>query len=181
MSFRAIFNKVPRLLKVPGFINPEYFITRSATFDLNKQIASENTPVPRKKTVRIPKITLITPENNNISITTLEEAQKISKRRDLKLVKIVDLDAKTSRPVYKLMSGAEFLKEDLKRRAERKANKAESLIKGEKLLTLSYRISDHDLNSRIRNIEKWLAKSYEIRVVINGEAENMSNAVIYLL
>lgn len=147
-----------------------------ATFDINQTSVSDK-PV-KKKTAPVPKITLILPENN-VSITTIEEATKISKRRDLKLVKIIDLDTKTDRPVYKLMTGAEYHAEDLKRRAERKASRQDSYIKGEKLLTISHKISDHDLNSRIRNIEKWLLKPYEVRVVINGEASNMSAAVSF--
>lgn len=46
------------------------------------------------------KVTLIS-QNEDVSIVSFAEAQKISKRRELKLVKIIDFDAKTSRPVYK--------------------------------------------------------------------------------
>jgi translation initiation factor IF-3 len=48
-----------------------------------------------------PKITLI--DDQKIEIVSLEAAKKLSKRRDLKLVKVIDLDAKTQRAVYKLM------------------------------------------------------------------------------
>lgn len=46
------------------------------------------------------KVTLIS-QNEDVTIVSLAEAQKLSKRRELKLVKIIDVDAKTSRPVYK--------------------------------------------------------------------------------
>lgn len=36
-----------------------------------------------------------------VSITSLDEAQKIAKRRGLKLMKETDLDGKSQRPVYK--------------------------------------------------------------------------------
>lgn len=56
-----------------------------------------------KKSKPAPKITLVG-SDQSVSIVSLDEAQKISKRRDLKLVKIVDSDMKTQRPVYKCVS-----------------------------------------------------------------------------
>lgn len=46
------------------------------------------------------RITLISPDNS-ISITDLRNAQNLSSRRELKLVKIQDIDSKTRRPIYK--------------------------------------------------------------------------------
>lgn len=123
-----------------------------------------------KKAKVAPKITLIA-QDQSVSIVNLDEAQRISKRRDLKLVKIIDLDMKTQRPVYKLMTSAEYLNEDLKRREEKKRSKAEATIKGDKLLTISARITEHDLNSKIQNVVKWLRKSYEVRIVISGDGD----------
>lgn len=62
----------------------------------------EEKPEPKKKKTFIPKITLIS-SDESISVTTLDEAKKISLRRDLKLVKITDLDTKTQRPIYRLV------------------------------------------------------------------------------
>ncbi|XP_026468579.1 uncharacterized protein LOC113372460 [Ctenocephalides felis] len=88
----------------------------------------EEAPEPKKKKVFIPRITLIS-SDESISVTTLEEAKKISTRRDLKLVKITDMDTKTQRPIYRLMTGAQYFEEDLKRRAEKKAAKSEAFIR----------------------------------------------------
>lgn len=133
----------------------------------------------KKKTNIIPKITLIS--GDQLTITTLEEAQKLSKRRDLKLVKIVDLDTKTQRPVYKLMTGSEYHVEDLKQREQKKKDKLKGGIKGEKLLIINHNISEHDLQTDIRKIVKWITKSYEVRVVINGDNTNMDKAVSYIV
>lgn len=46
------------------------------------------------------KITLHSADGS-ISITSLEDAQKLAKRRGLKLAKEKDLDGKSQRPVYK--------------------------------------------------------------------------------
>nr|CAI5857162.1 unnamed protein product [Callosobruchus analis] len=140
----------------------------------SSHVVVETDPVtgePKKKKVPIiPKITLL--HGNDLTVTTLEEAQKISKRRDLKLVKIVDLDTKTERPVYKLMTPQEYNAEDIKHREEKKKQQSGSL-KGEKVVILSHNITEHDLQTYINKILKWLSKMYEVRVVINGDS-NMS-------
>ncbi|KAL1513090.1 hypothetical protein ABEB36_002559 [Hypothenemus hampei] len=155
------------------------FLSYNSLLVQNKtNIAAENpksvAEFPRKKTTPIPKITLLSGED--ISLSTLEEAQKIAKRRDLKLVKILDLDTKTQRPVYKLMSGAEYHAEDLKQRERKKLEKQNNQVKGEKVLIVGQNISEHDLNVHINKISKWLAKKYEVRMIINGNIENMSKA-----
>lgn len=127
----------------------------------------------KKKTVIIPKITLL--QGNEITVTTLEDAQKLSKRRDLKLVKIVDIDTKSQRPIYKLMTATEYHAEDLKQKEQKKKNK-EGAIKGEKLLILNYNIANHDIETNVKKISKWIGKSYEVRIVINGDS-NLQKAV----
>ncbi|XP_055530880.1 translation initiation factor IF-3 [Wyeomyia smithii] len=132
--------------------------------------ASDGVAGKAKKPKTSPKVTLVSTDQS-VSIVSLEEAEKISKRRDLKLVKMVDLELKTQRPVYKLMTSAEYLTEDLKRREEKKRNREAAAIKGDKLLSISARISEHDLNSKIQHVIKWLKKSYEVRVVISPDGE----------
>lgn len=72
------------------------------------------------------------------------------------------------------MTGSEFHSEELKRREEKKIAKKEPHIKGEKLLSLSDKISSNDLNSKISTCVKWIQKLHEVRVVVNG---NQSDSV----
>ncbi|XP_058459328.1 translation initiation factor IF-3, mitochondrial [Malaya genurostris] len=123
------------------------------------------------------KITLVGTDET-VTIVSIDEAQKISKRRDLKLVKIIDLDIKTHRPVYKLMTSAEFLTEDLKRRQKKNMNREEKSIKGNKLLSISARITNHDLNSKCQNVMKWLKKNYEVRVVVSGDGDKTKQEAV---
>lgn len=47
-------------------------------------------------------ITLLSAENENkLEVMSLDQAKKLAERRQLKLVSIHDVDAKTKRPVYK--------------------------------------------------------------------------------
>lgn len=70
---------------------------------------------------------------------------------------------------FRLMTGSEFHSEELKRREEKKIAKKEPHIKGEKLLSLSHKISLNDLNSKITTCVKWIQKLHEVRVVVNGD------------
>jgi len=144
-------------------------IAFSSTSTPPKQPLSKN---PKHKTS--PLITLLT--GDKIEIITLEHAQKLAERRQLKLVSIVDYDAKTSRPVYKMMTGHEYLSEELKKREEKKEARKEQHIKPEKLLTLNSKISEHDLDSKISKCIKWIEKLHEVRVVISGDESEMQKS-----
>lgn len=80
----------------------------------------------------------------------------------------MDLDTKTQRAVFRLMTGSEFHEEELKRREEKKKARNDPHVKGEKLLTLTSKISEHDLNSKLTKVQTWLRKFYEVRVVLNA-------------
>lgn len=67
------------------------------------------------------------------------------------------------------MTGSEFHSEEIKRREEKKEAKKEQHIKPEKLLTLSNKIAEHDLASKVNKCVKWIEKLHEVRVVITGD------------
>ncbi|XP_047522697.1 uncharacterized protein LOC125061349 [Pieris napi] len=139
---------------------------------ITMKISAGGKDIPKKKVFEA-RITLIGTDDS-VSITDLKSAQNISTRRELKLVKIQDEDAKTRRPVYKLMTNAEYHEEEISKRKQKQQAKENNFIKGNKLLTLSSRIAEHDLMTRIKKIGKLLEKQFEVRVVISGE-ENETN------
>lgn len=163
----AIFSHVPACTKLKYFSNkpPDPIIVEGVPASA----------VEQKKTKRpiIPKVTLISADDE-INILTLEEAQKLATRRNLKLVKIMDLDTKTERPVYKLMTAADYAAEDVKHKKEKKNSTG---YKGEKILLVSSVITDHDLQTQIRKVEKWVAKDYEVRVAISAESGSPDKSV----
>lgn len=156
-------------IKTTGIIFQSKCLFTGPTYYANeKNLEFIDQPNDKKKTKNDIKVTLIG-SNNAASVTSLEEAQKLSKRRNLKLVQIQEMDTKTHRPVYKLLSQAELLvTEDLK---TQKTN--QQVKKSEKMLTVGSRIGDNDLNSRLKNIVKWLGKQHEVRVLIEGKANDM--------
>ncbi|EDV98193.1 GH22807 [Drosophila grimshawi] len=111
-----------------------------------------------------------------MSITTLEDAQKLAKRRDLHLLRLNQTDAKTGRLMFKLVTAADMLADDTvegKDASSKSAAEKGSKKTTEKSLTIGARITDHDLASRLKNIAKWLHKRHEVRILIQG---NLSGA-----
>lgn len=127
-------------------------------------INAQGKDIPKRKTFEN-RITLISPDNS-VSITDLKNAQSLSVRRELKLIKIQDEDSKTRRPVYKLMTNTEYHAEEIARRKEKQGSQEK---KGEKLITLSSRIGEHDLMTGARKMIKLVEKQHEVRVVISGD------------
>ncbi|XP_025203748.1 translation initiation factor IF-3, mitochondrial [Melanaphis sacchari] len=119
----------------------------------------------RPKTVPQPKITLLGLEND-VSVVTMDVASKMCERRGLKLVKIIDIDTKTQRPVYQMMTANQFLKED------HKNEKSHNQLKKEKTVLINCRIGQGDLESKANNIHKWLSKMHEVRITITGDTAN---------
>lgn len=132
----------------------------------------DNSPVKklRPKTVRQSTITLLSPEKD-ISVVTMDVASKLCERRGLKLVKIIDIDTKTQRPVYQMMTPNQFLKEEKKRipnTDEKNINK----LKGEKKVLINCHIGRSDLEFKVNHILKWLDKMHEVRVTVTGDTAN---------
>lgn len=124
----------------------------------------------KKKTPAELKITLIT-DGDKMQVITMEQAKKMALSRQLKLVNVVDFDTKSSRPIYKLMTTHDYHSEDLKRREEKKEARNTPQIKGEKLLTINCKITQHDLDSKLVRVKKWIEKMHEVRVVITGDGD----------
>lgn len=172
---------------VSGLYNYHNFIpklSRQLTLwqsSLQQKIYGDNTSTPNhssttakeKKIKMSPKITLIG-QNQSLSVMSLEEAQKLAKRRDMHLVQTTQVNSKTQRPTYKIVTAAEMLSEQLNEiQPEAKENSMQT--KSEKMLTIGARINEHDLASRLKNIAKWLSKNHEVRILIQGTSSDMSS------
>lgn len=121
----------------------------------------------RPKTVPVPKITLLS-SDDSITVTVLENAQRLAKRRKLTLVKISELDSKTQRPVYKLMSSSVYLEkveEDVAENVEADGRDRQR-FKDTKLFYISAKITENDLLTKTKNVVKLLNKGHKVKIVI---------------
>ncbi|KYN06259.1 hypothetical protein ALC62_02751 [Cyphomyrmex costatus] len=125
---------------------------------------------PRPKTVPIPKITLLSPDNLT-TVTILEVAQRLAKRRNLTLIKVSDLESKTQRPLYKLVDNTGILEhfektEESKTDTKNDHNDAQKSSKGIKIFYISAKITDHDLQTKTKNMVKLLNKEHKVKIAI---------------
>lgn len=131
----------------------------------------------RPKTVPVPKITLVSLDNS-VTVTVLDEAQRLAKRRKLNLVKVSDLDSKTQRPVYKLMNSSVFIKEVGEKVEDNDEDKQKS--KDAKLHYISAKIAEHDLLTKMKNVVKLLNKRHKVKIVITLDGNNEVSSLIFL-
>ncbi|KAM3967981.1 uncharacterized protein ACR2FA_004297 [Aphomia sociella] len=136
---------------------------------VSTRLTADGKVIPKKKIFEN-RITLIGVDNS-VSITDLKNAESLSLRRELKLVKIQDVDSKTRRPIYKLMTNSEYHSEELERRKEKQEAHQKNTLKPAKLLSLSCKIGDHDLMTNVKKMIKLLEKQHEVKVVLTGEGE----------
>ncbi|XP_020284545.1 uncharacterized protein LOC109855102 isoform X2 [Pseudomyrmex gracilis] len=138
-----------------------------------KQDSTESSEkkVPRPKTVPVPKITLLLPDNS-MTVTVLAEAERLAKRRNLTLVKVEDFNSKTQRPLYKLASSSSTLLEETTEAVEnvkdsKKSKENKENFKDCKIVYLSAKIAEHDVRIKAKNMVKWLNKKHQVKVIIN--------------
>lgn len=127
-----------------------------------------------KRKIFIPKVTLLS-DTGDMTVMTLEEAEKLAHRRNLKLVKVVDVETRSERAVYRLMKVQDFMKEEAKAKAEAKAAR-DKTIKEDKTIAISGKIAEHDLETKLKSIQKMLRKRYGVRVLVAVDG-NLEKAV----
>lgn len=79
------------------------------------------------------------------------------------------------------MTNAEYHQEEILRRKEKQEARDNNSTKGQKLITLSSRIAEHDLLTGVKKMAKLLEKQYEVKVVISGNENEDSKAVCIFL
>lgn len=128
----------------------------------------EGGPPEGKKKRRPDKSELITliDTEDKISAVSLDNAERLAKRRDLKLVKVDDPNLQAGKKVYKLMTGKQYFEEEIKaKKAEKKTSVGG---KDEKILVVGGKITPHDLGVKLHSLTKWLSKGHQIKVTITS-------------
>lgn len=107
-------------------------------------------------------------------MTVLEDAQRLAKRRNLSLVKVDDVKGKTQQQVYKLVNNADIPEEDTK-----SVDKTEkSRKKDTKLFYITGKITEHDLQTKMKNTVRLLSKGRKVKIVITLDSADGVSSVI---
>lgn len=116
-------------------------------FLINEQITAE-------------KVLLITEDGVKHENLPIDEALKMAEERDLDLA-LVSPNPKM--PVCKLMDYSKFKYEQTKREKEQKKNQKIIVVKE---VQLSYRIDQHDFNTKLKMTKKFLSSGNKVNVVL---------------
>lgn len=142
-----------------------------------EQIDSNGNKKPRPKTEPIPKITLLSSDNST-TVTVLEVAQRLAKRRNLTLIKVSDLESKTQRPLYKLVSNTNILEHQTEEDTQDTNKAAQKSSKSTKIFYVSAKITEHDLQTKTKNMMKLLNKEYKVKIAITLDGADGVSSVI---
>ena len=103
-----------------------------------------------------------------LGIISYKEAMEIADAKELDLVK-VSPDAKP--PVCKILDYGKFKYEMNRKEKESKKNQKVSTIKE---IRTSVRVQEHDLNVKVKNIQKFISEGDKVKVSVRFRGREMS-------
>ena len=111
---------------------------------------------------------VIDKDGKQLGIMKLEEALSLAREQNLDLVQVTD---KVSPPVCKIIEYGKYLYRQQKK--EKKQSKKTSEIKG---IRLRFNISDHDIETKVKQAEQFLAKGDKVKIemVLRGREKALA-------
>ncbi|RMG86407.1 MAG: translation initiation factor IF-3 [Chloroflexi bacterium] len=122
--------------------------------------------------IRAREVRLITDDNDNIGVVSLNEALRMAEERGLDLVEVAP---NANPPVCRIMDFGKFQYE--RQRRERKARKQQVKIEV-KEIQLRPKTDDHHLGFKIRNARRWLQEGKKVRVRIRFRGREITHSDI---
>ena len=119
--------------------------------------------------IRDKEVRLISDEGEQLGIMSAAEALKISKEKNLDLVKIAPM---ANPPVCKIMDYGKFKFEKAKREKEQRKNQK---VIETKEIRLSLKIDTHDFNTKINQAKKFIADGNKLKVSIRFRGREMAH------
>lgn len=110
--------------------------------------------------IRVPEVRVLDRDGNNLGVMTTNEALRRAEEQEMDMVEI---NPKADPPVVKLMNFSHFKYQKEKELRKQKINAHVAEMKG---IRLSIRISDHDLEVRQKQAEKFLARGDKVQIEI---------------
>ena len=107
--------------------------------------------------IRAREVRLIDETGKQLGVLELGKALQIARERGFDLIQVTE---KLEPPVCKLMDYGKYLYQQQKKEKATKHQRVREL----KGIRLSFGISEHDLETRVHQAEKFLKKGYKIRV-----------------
>jgi len=107
--------------------------------------------------IRAKQVRLIGEEGEQLGVLDLEKALSLAKEKNLDLIQVTE---KVDPPVCKIMDHGKFLYA-LKKKEQKAKHHHTGELKG---IRLTFGISEHDMETRVKQAEKFLKKGDKIRI-----------------
>lgn len=119
--------------------------------------------------IRAEKVRLIDEEGKQLGVFSLADALKLARERNLDLIQVTE---KIDPPVCKIGDFGKYLYQIQKKEREKKKGGEE--VKG---IRLTFNISDHDLETRVNQAEKFLKKGNKIKIemILKGREKELAD------
>ncbi|KAK8386431.1 hypothetical protein O3P69_010826 [Scylla paramamosain] len=113
---------LPPLSSPSTSLHPARFSTSPLSHKTRTKVEGVTPEGKKHRPDKAELVTLIDTEDK-VSVVSLENAERLAKRRDLKLVKVEDVNLKGGRKAYKLMTGKQYLEKEIKaKKSEKKTS-----------------------------------------------------------
>ncbi|XP_044298092.1 translation initiation factor IF-3, mitochondrial isoform X2 [Varanus komodoensis] len=150
--------KEPLLVPTQAFATDEGAKLTGMKINHNAKKPFEN--VGRKIPHQI--IHLIDENGNNQGTMHRSDVIQILEERGMKLVL---MNQKADPPVYRLMTGQQIHEERMKLREKQKADPRGGPVQ-QKQVVLSTEIAQHDLSTKIKQIQQWIDKRHHVKIIL---------------
>lgn len=121
---------------------------------------STTRPLRVNERIRVPEVRLIDENGQHLGIFRTEEALRLARERGLDLVEV---QPNASPPVCRIMDYGKYRYEESRR--ERESRKRQKTIEI-KEIRLRPRIDTHDLETKVRQIQQFLADGAKVKVTV---------------
>jgi len=117
--------------------------------------------------IRVSEVRLIDAQGRQIGVVPTSKALEMAKEQGLDLIRVTD---KVQPPICKIVDSGKYLYQ-LKKKEKKETTKAGEM----KGIRLTFRISDHDSQTRMNQAKKFLDKGYKVRVELAMRGREKAN------
>jgi translation initiation factor IF-3 len=123
----------------------------------------------KNERIRAPKVNLVDEKGEQLGVLDTKEALRLAEERGLDLVEV---GPNSTPPIAKILDYGKFIYD--KEKKQKKEKKSTSELK---TVRIGFRTGKHDLETKLRQINKFLSKGHRIRLEIKlrGRERRMSD------
>ncbi|CAF0987331.1 unnamed protein product [Brachionus calyciflorus] len=157
------------LTKIPIHLNQFKLYSINYNTPTNRPKVFKPTTVPVTNANKHLEIELIGNDGNQMGKVSMEKAKQLADQSELKLV-IIDESCKP--PKFKLMTGQELYKAQIKIRDDNKNVDHSNKVTKEKEIDINLGISEHDLEIKLKMAHNFYEKGHPIRIKVLSKILN---------